>query len=66
MNTFKKDLKIQINPGNLIFILYSVENILFYKSKTDYKEIEIEETDNDKNNEIGFLMKNLQIILKIK
>ena len=53
-STFKKDLKVQINPGNLIFILYAVEDILFYKSKTDYKEIESEETDNDKNNEIGF------------
>ena len=54
MNTFKKDVKVQINPGNLIFILYAVEDILFYKSKTDYKEIESEETENDKNNEIGF------------
>ena len=53
-STFKKDLKVQINPGNLIFILYAVEDILFYKSKTDYKEIESEETDDDKNNEIGF------------
>ncbi len=53
-NTFKKDVKVQINPGNLIFILYAVEDILFYKSKTDYKEIESEETDDDKNNEIGF------------
>ena len=51
-NTFKKDVKVQINPGNLIFILYAVEDILFYKSKTDYKEIESEETDDDKNNEI--------------
>ena len=51
---FKKDLKVQINPGNLIFILQAVDDILFYKSKTDYKEIESEETDNDKNNEIGF------------
>ena len=53
-NSFKKDVKVQINPGNLIFILYAVDDILFYKSKTDYKEIESEETDNDKNNEIGF------------
>ena len=53
-STFKKDLKVQINPGNLIFILYAVEDILFDKSKTDYKEIESEETDDDKNNEIGF------------
>ena len=53
-NTFKKDVKVQINPGNLIFILYAVEDILFYKSKTDYKEIESEETDDDENNEIGF------------
>ena len=51
-STFKKDLKVQINPGNLIFILYAVEDILFYKSKTDYKEIESKETDDDKNNEI--------------
>ena len=53
-NTFKKDVKVQINPGNLIFILYAVEDILFYKSKTDYKKIESKERDDDKNNEIGF------------
>ena len=54
-STFKKDLKVQINPGNLIFILYVVDDILFDKAKTEYKEIDSEEIEEDKINKIGDL-----------
>ena len=35
-STFKNELKVQINPGNLIFILYVVEDLLFDKAKHEH------------------------------
>ena len=44
-STLKNELKVQINPGNLIFILYVVEDLLFDKAKNEYNEEEDEEND---------------------
>ena len=50
-STFKNELKVQINPGNLIFILYVVEDLLFDKAKHEYNEDENEENEeNDSEN----------------
>ena len=48
-STFKNDLKVQVYPGNLVFVTYVVED-LFDKAKHDYNEDEDEETE-EKNSE---------------
>ena len=47
-STFKNELKVPVNPGNLIFILYVVEDLLFDKEKHEYnKEEETEESKSE-------------------
>ena len=48
-STFKNDLKVQVYPGNLVFVTYVVED-LFDKAKHDYNEDDDEETE-EKNSE---------------
>ena len=49
-STFKNDLKVQITPGNLVFVLYVVEDLLFDKAKHEYNEDDDEE-EEEKNSE---------------
>ena len=48
-STFKNDLKVQVYPGNLVFVTYVVED-LFDKAKHDYNEDDDEEIE-EKNSE---------------
>ena len=52
-STFKNELKVQISPGNLIFVLYVVEDLLFDKSTHEYNEIGEDgiEDNKDKNSQ---------------
>ena len=53
-STFKNELKVQINPGNLLFILYVVEDLLLDREKHEYNEdedVEIEENSDNKSEE---------------
>ena len=54
-STFKNELKVQINPGNLIFVLYVVEDLFFDKNKNEFKDKEInsEDTEEDNTYDIG-------------
>ena len=46
-STFKNDLRVMMHPGNLIFILYVVEDLLIDKTRQDFEE---EEKLEDENN----------------
>ena len=49
-STFKNDLRVMMHPGNLLFILYVVEDLLLDKSKQDFNE-ELERNEDGKDYE---------------
>ena len=50
-STFKNELKVPINPGNLLFVLYVVEDLLFNKIKHEYNEDEEEKDEDNKDDD---------------
>ena len=50
-STFKNELKVPVNPGNLIFVLYVVEDLLFDKDKHEYDKDE--ETEENKSEDVS-------------
>ena len=47
-STYKSDLRVMMHPGNLLFILYVVEDLLIDKSRQDFNEEE-EKIEDEKN-----------------
>ena len=50
-STFKNDLRVMMHPGNLIFILYVVEDLLIDKSIKDFNEEEAKLEDENNYDE---------------
>ena len=47
-STYKNDLRVVIHPGNLLFILYVVEDLLIDKSRQDFNE-DIDKKEDEKD-----------------
>ena len=52
-STFKNDLRVVIHPGNLLFILYVVEDLLIDKSRQEFNEEEEKKEDEKDFDEEG-------------